>query len=308
MNKIKERLKMARQELRDNMSTCCNDPCITSKEGDNVCLHCGMVTGRNFISMERRAYTNEEIKNRKRTEPKWRKFGPRTMLPNSKVDSKGRTIGLSQRMLYSRLSKIQNSLLSSTERNLWEAYPKMKILTSILIIPEYIKITAWRIYSLVAVEKLTMGRSIDGFIAAALYASIRIHGFPRLLEEVCEAAMTPRRTVHKSLGRIIKDVLPQLGLRYRPITPEQLIYRFGNDLKLPLEIQKDAMILLVSASQNGLPRAGKDPKGLAASVVYMAAKKVKEYRKTQTEVSTIANITEVTLRSRSKEIKTLLNL
>jgi len=228
------------------------------------------------------------------------------MIPNSKTDSRGKPIGLNQRTLYSRLSKIQNSLLSSIERNLWEAKPKMKLLTNILIIPDHIKSLAWQIYTHVGKEKLTTGRSIDGFIAASLYAAIRVHKFPRLLEEVCEAAMTPRKTVHRSLGMIIKDILPTLGLRYQPITAEQLVYRFGNDLMLPLNIQKDAISILVTASKSGLLRAGKDPKGLAACVVYIAAKKNKEHRKTQTEISVVANITEVTLRSRNKEIKDIL--
>jgi transcription initiation factor TFIIB len=180
------------------------------------------------------------------------------------------------------------------------------MLTSKMNIPEYIKETAWKIYSVVAKKKLTMGRSIDGFIAAALYAAIRVHEFPRLLEEVCEASMTPRRTVHRSLGMIVKEVLPELNLKYKPITAEQLVFRFGNDLGLPMETQKKAINMLVEASKNGLLRTGKDPKGLAASVIYMAAK-AGNCRKTQAEVSEVAKVTEVTLRSRSKQIKSKLS-
>jgi transcription initiation factor TFIIB len=176
------------------------------------------------------------------------------------------------------------------------------MLASKLNIPEYIKETAWKIYTVVAQKKLTMGRSIDGFVAASLYAAIRVHEFPRLLEEVCDAAMTPRRTVHRSLGMVVKEVLPELGLKYQPITAEQLVFRFGNDLNLPMETQKNALKLLITASKNGLHRTGKDPKGFAASVIYMVAKPT-ENRKTQAEVSEIANVTEVTLRSRVKEIK-----
>jgi transcription initiation factor TFIIB len=281
---------------------CCDNPCIESREGDNVCLNCGMIVSRNLVGNERRAYTVEEVNKRRRTEPRWREFGPRTMLPNSKIDSKGRLINAKGKTLFSRLSKIQNSLISSIERNFWEAKPKLKMLTSKMNIPEYIKETAWKIYSVVAKKKLTMGRSIDGFIAASLYAAIRVHEFPRLLEEVCDSSMTPRRTVHRSLGMVVKEVLPELNLKYRPITAEQLVFRFGNDLNLPMEVQKKAINMLAQASKNGLLRTGKDPKGLAASVIYMAAKS-SNCRKTQAEVSEIAKVTEVTLRSRSKQIK-----
>lgn len=60
--------------------------------------------------------------------------------------------------------------------------------------------------------------------------------------------------------------------------------------------------MLKKATENGLTRIGKDPRGLAASVIYMAAKDNNE-RKTQAEVSEVAKITEVTLRSRNKDIK-----
>jgi transcription initiation factor TFIIB len=281
---------------------CCKTPAIETRDGNKVCVSCGMIFERTFVGNERRAYTVEEIQNRRRTEPRWRDFGPRTMLPTTKTDSKGKSIGAKEQALFSRLSKIQNSLISSIERNFWEAKPKLKMLTSKLNIPDYISETAWKIYSLVAKKKLTMGRSINGFIAGALYAAIRVHDFPRLLDEVCEASLTPRRTVHRSLAMIIREVLPDLNLRYQPITAESLVFRFGNELELPMDIQKIAINMLKQASRNGLKRTGKDPKGLAAACIYIAAKNG-SIRKTQSKVADVAKITEVTLRSRAKQIK-----
>jgi transcription initiation factor TFIIB len=284
---------------------CCNNPFIESRDGNKVCLNCGIIFERTYVGNERRAYTIEEIQNRRRTEPRWRDFGPRTMLPTTKTDSKGKSIGAKEQALFSRLSKIQNSLISSIERNFWEAKPKLKMLTSKLNVPEYIAETAWKIYSLVAKKKLTMGRSINGFISGSLYAAIRVHDFPRLLDEICEASLTPRRTVHRSLAMIIREVLPELKLRYQPITAESLVFRFGNELDLPISIQKNAINMLKDASKNGLKRTGKDPKGLAAACIYIAAKNG-AIRKTQSKVADIAKITEVTLRSRAKQIKSKL--
>jgi len=300
-----------RQKADDNIeeisnqkaeSDCCDKPSIQIRDGNRVCLNCGMISQKEFVVNERRAYTIQEIQNRKRTEPRWRDFGPRTMLPNTKTDSKGKSIGAKEQALFSRLSKIQNSLISSIERNFWEAKPKLKMLCSKLNIPDYISDSAWKIYSLVAKKKLTMGRSINGFIAGALYAAIRVHDFPRLLDEVCESSLTPRRTVHRSLAMIIREILPELNLKYQPIKAETLIYRFSNNLELPMEIQKCAIEMLKKASKNGLKRTGKDPKGLAAACIYIAARDG-NMRKTQSTVADIAKITEVTLRSRAKQIK-----
>ena len=281
---------------------CCDDPCIENRDGDILCLNCGMVHGRNIVGNERRAFTTQEVENRKITETRWREFGPRTTISNVKTDSKGQLMDAKGKTLFSRLSKNQKSLVNSIERNFWEAKPKLNLLCSKMNIPEYIRETAWKIYTTSAKKKLTMGRSIDGFICAALYAAIRIHEFPRLLEEVHEASLTPRHTIIRSLGLIVKEVLPELGLRYHPITAEQLIFRFGNELDLPMTTQKKALTLLEHATKNGLVRTGKDPKGFAASVLYIAAKKSGD-SKTQAEVSEVAKITEVTLRSRVKDIK-----
>jgi transcription initiation factor TFIIB len=289
-----------------NERECCKNPSIQIKDGNLVCLNCGVIFQTEFVGSERRAYSIEEIQNRKRTEPRWREFGPRTMLPNTKVDSKGKSIGAKEQALFSRLAKIQNSLVSSIERNFWEAKPKLRMICSKLNIPEYISETAWKIYSIVAKKKLTMGRSINGFIAGALYAAIRVHEFPRLLDEICEASLTPRKTVHKSLAMIIREILPGLNLKYQPITAESLVFRFGNDLDLPMNIQKSALDMLKKASINGLNRTGKDPKGLAAACIYIAAKGG-AMRKTQSLVADVAKITEVTLRSRSKAIINALN-
>jgi len=73
-------------------------------------------------------------------------------------------------------------------------------------------------------------------------------------------------------------------------------------LNLPMNIQKCAIDMLRKASENGLKRTGKDPKGLAAACIYIAAKDG-SIRKTQSLVADVAKITEVTLRSRAKQIK-----
>jgi transcription initiation factor TFIIB len=260
------------------------------------------VFGIQLIQKERRAFNAEEFRKRKRTQVRWRNFGPRTLLSNTNFDFKGQHIDAKRKTLFKRLSKIQRSLTSGKERNLWEAKPKMKLLVSKLNIPEYVFQTAWRIYKSVVKKKLTYGRTVDGFISASLYAAIRVHEIPRLLEEICEACIISRRTVIRSLGILIEEILPEIHLKYRPITPKQLVFRFGNKLKIPMKTQKKALKLLKTSSEKGLSMNGKDPKGFAASAIYMVAKPT-EYRKTQTEVSDMAKITEVTLRTRIKEIK-----
>lgn len=292
----------------DDETSCCDAPdIIVNEDGTRVCQNCGLTFGQSFVDSERRAYTSEEVNSRRRTEPKWRSFGPRTVITGVSTDARGHHLEAKKQALFSRLSKIQGSLVSSLERNFWEAKPKLNALGLKLNIPSQILETAWKIYSEVAKQKLTMGRSIDGFVTASLYAAIRIHEFPRLLEEIVEVAMIPLRSVHRSLGLIVRKVFPILHMKYKPVTTRSLVYRFGNELKLSMSTQTTAAEMLNSSKKNGLKSMGKDPKGLAAAALYMACKNGNEKR-TQAQIADVARITEVTLRTRVKQIKGFLGI
>jgi len=281
---------------------CCDNPHIDIQDGYNVCLNCGVVFDVTYSNQERRAFTRDEIINRKRTEPCWRKFGTRTIIPSDRKDSKGNLLGPEKKRFYSRLSKIHSSLITGIERNLWVAQPMMKLLISKLNLPKYVYKTAWKIYVTAAKKKMTMGRSVEGFIAAALYVAIRVHDIPIFLDEINDISMIPKRVIFKSLGLLIRKVLPELDIKYKPIKPKELIYRFGSELNIPLSAQQKAEKILEKSSKAGVSFNGKDPKGFAASALYIAIKST-QHKKTQADVSDIANITDVTLRSRLKDIK-----
>ena len=150
-----------------------------------------------------------------------------------------------------------------------------------------------------------MGRSINGFIAASLYAAIRINEFPNLLEDVSDASLVPRHTLFRSLGMIIREILPDLHLDYHPISAEKLVFLFGNRLGLPIELQIKAVNIINKNIKKSLRLIGKDPKGLAAAVLYSVALGT-EFKKTQVEVAKTTKTTEVTIRSRLKDLKFLM--
>ncbi len=279
---------------------CCENPKIRQINGEIVCVNCGTVHMRNIVSFKRRAFSPEEIRERSRTEPRWRRFGPRTTIPKVTKEDK---MSPQQKTLFSRLSKIQKSLVSSIERNFWEARPKLKMLTSALNIPSYIEETAWKIYVEVVKKQMTLGRTIKGFIAAALYAAIRIHEYPLTFDEICETLVVSKHKVIRSLGLLLNEILPELGLKYHPITAEQLVYKFGNILGLQLSTQKKANKILRESFKKGITSTGKDPRGFAAAALYLAMAHSPD-QKTQTDVAAQAGITEVTLRNRLKDLKT----
>ena len=80
------------------------------------------------------------------------------------------------------------------------------------------------------------------------------------------------------------------------------MFRFGNDLDINIKTQTKAADLLYESRKNGLRAMGKDPKGLAAAALYMSCK-IEGEKRTQAQIAEIARITEVTLRTRVKQIK-----
>jgi transcription initiation factor TFIIB len=281
---------------------CCDSPqVIISNECEYVCANCGLVLQQIYTNSERRAYNVSEINTRRRCEPLWRSFGNRTIIGSQAFDARGKYIHPQKRALFARLTKIQGSLINSIERNYWEARPKLNAIALALGLPDYILETAWVIYRAAVKKHLTQGRSIEGFISASLYVAIRIHDFPRLLEEIAEHSTLSMRKVHKCIGLLVRYVLPELELRYRPLSSKFLIYRFGNELDLSMPTQQGAHHLLDNALKLGMSNIGKDPKGIAAAVLYLAARNTDE-RCTQTRIAQIAHITEVTLRTRIRQI------
>ncbi len=82
--------------------------------------------------------------------------------------------------------------------------------------------------------------------------------------------------------------------------PKQYVPKIVEQLRLGGEIQREALKILEEAKKKGLT-AGKDPAGLAAAAVYIASLLKGEVR-TQKEVAQAAQVTEVTVRNRYKEL------
>jgi len=89
-------------------------------------------------------------------------------------------------------------------------------------------------------------------------------------------------------------------LKISHINPVSLIPRYCADLSLGIEVEKEAMRVL----QNFMHKtsiSGKDPKGLCAGSIYLISK-LRNVKVSQKDISKIIGVTEVTLRSRYKEL------
>ena len=92
----------------------------------------------------------------------------------------------------------------------------------------------------------------------------------------------------------------ELEIKVAPADPESYVPRFVSSLGLSEEVDIRARQLLGSAKEEGV-HSGKSPVGLAAAAVYAAALLTNE-RTTQSAVSEVADISEVTIRNRYHEL------
>jgi transcription initiation factor TFIIB len=184
----------------------------------------------------------------------------------------------------------------SKERNLKQALGEIDRMASALGLPENVRETASVIYRRALDEDLLPGRSIEGVATAALYAAARQAGTPRSLDEIANVS----RVDKMELTRTYRYIIRELNLEIKPADPKSYVPRFASDLDLSDEAERRARELLDNAADAGVI-SGKSPVGLAAAAVYAASLLTNE-KVTQSEVSEVADISEVTIRNRYKEL------
>jgi transcription initiation factor TFIIB len=99
-------------------------------------------------------------------------------------------------------------------------------------------------------------------------------------------------------------LVSELDLKIPLIDPAKYVVKVANNLGFSERTKRKALDVLFEAQKKNAA-VGKDPMGLAASVLYVASLATSE-EKTQADIARAAGVTEVTVRNRSKELKKLL--
>ncbi|WP_299334855.1 transcription initiation factor IIB [Haloplanus sp.] len=305
--KPSEREQDRTDEKQTESVTCpeCSGSLVTDEEhGETVCSDCGLVVETDEIDHgpEWRAFNASERDSKSRvgapTTQMMHDKGLSTNIGWQNKDAYGKSLSSSQREKMQRLRTWNERFRTrdSKERNLKQALGEIDRMASALGLPENVRETASVIYRRALSEDLLPGRSIEGVATSALYAAARQAGTPRSLDEIA----TVSRVEKMELTRTYRYVVRELKLEVKPADPEQYVPRFASDLNLSEESSRQARELLQASRERGV-HSGKSPVGLAAAAVYAAALLTNE-TVTQSEVSEVANISEVTIRNRYKEL------
>jgi len=281
-----------------------------SKSGEIICSRCGMVVSDKMLERRRewRTFAIDETEGRARTGPpsslSHHDMGLATVIGKGNVDATKNKIEPSSLSTLRRLRTwdFRTQVRSSTDRTLRLAFGELDSLKDKLGLSDAIIEKTAYIYRKAQQKGMMRGRSIHAVLAAAIYIACRQMEVPRTLDEIATIGNIKR----KSIAKCHRELILELQLRLPTIDTTKCIARVANKANISEKTKHQAMTLMNDVVKNGIS-AGKDPMGLAASVLYASCIKTGE-RKTQVDLANAAQITGVTIRNRFKDLKNRLEL
>ena len=290
------------------MQTAITDP----ESGEVVCSYCGLVISEKDIDLanpERRAFTTEESDNRVRTGAPTslsrHDRGLATLIGKPTRDAAGQKLNTNARSTYKRLKTWDDrvQIHSSTDRNLWMAFSELNLLRDKLGLSDSLVEEIAYMYRKVEDKGLARGRTIRGILVACVYLTCRKNGHPRTLKDISAKSNTKRKVIAKN-SRLVME---ELGISSSVVDPMKCIVRVANAAQLNERTTRHAFKMMSELLRKKTLTAGKDPMGLAASILYIATKETGE-TKTQIDMARASGVTEVTIRNRIRALVKDLNL
>jgi transcription initiation factor TFIIB len=226
-------------------------------------------------------------------------MGLSTDISRTMRDSRGKSLDPMMRATVEKMRKWQNRsrTMNSEERGLANVLTKIGELCQSLSLPDNVAETAAQIYRTSARMKVAKSKSILGMTAATVYLACRKCGVSRTLKEVSRAAGMEKGSVARYFRLVLKEV--EKGY-IPPPSVEKYISKLINMAKIDPKVEHRALELSRKTSDSKIS-SGKAPAGLAAAYVYFASVLEGEHLP-QREVAEFAEVTEVTVRNRCREI------
>jgi transcription initiation factor TFIIB len=292
-------------------SICKSNQIITDNEsGELICSKCGQVisdkiqqTGPEWRNFDISS-SNESYDSRSRvgmsTSLARHDMGLSTIIGRTDRDASGQKIDPSIRSTMQRLRTwdFRLQLHTPSDRSLREAFMLLDTLKDKLGLSDAIIENTAYLYRKAQQRKFLRGRSIPAVICAATYIACRDLGVSKTMKDIAAASNVKR----KNIARVYRQLILELDYYKVPnIDPVKCIAKVANKTNLTEKTKRQAFNIMKKVTQNEIS-AGKDPMGLAATVLYISCIKTGE-NISQKEISYVAGVTEVTLRNRFKDLK-----
>jgi transcription initiation factor TFIIB len=261
-------------------------------ECETVCTECGLVVDEHAIDPgpEWRSFEDDDTNPERTGAPLTRSRHDRGL--STEIGRSTRLKGRKRRRVARmRRQHKRTQIKSKAERNRVYAFMEIRHVISDLDLPESVQEQACVLFESAQEEGLLQGRSIEGFAAAAVYATCRTASVSRTVGEIVDAARATRDELDVAYDALNRE----LGLPTGPIDPREYLPRFASRLDLSPAVERRARALAERAREEGIDN-GRNPGGVAAACLYTAARE-EGVSLTQQEAADVADVTPVTLRS-----------
>ena len=141
------------------------------------------------------------------------------------------------------------------------------------------------------------GRSISAMIASSIYAACRLNNQTLTIKDIAIASLVKE----KEIARCYRLLYYELELKPGIADPAKNLSWIADGVGLHQKVVRTALDILNKAKADG-ELTGKSPVGLAGAALYIAAK-MHDANVTQRDIGLVANITEVTIRNRYKDLR-----
>jgi len=274
---------------------------VRKAETEAVCEDCGLVLSEDAIERGPEWRSLDEDADRRRTgAPLTASRHDRGLSTEIGFGTGSEVSGKRQRQLV-RMRRQHNRarLESKAERNKLYAHTEIRRLVSVMSLPTSVRDQSCSLFSSAQSEDLLCGRSLEGFAAAAVYATCRTQSIARTMDEVVDVARASKEELKTAYDALNRD----LGLPVGPISPTEYLPRYASDLGVAAEVESRAREYAVVLVESGRV-AGKNPSGVAAACLYKAADEAGVPIK-QRDAADLAAVSRMTVSSTVRDIETV---
>jgi transcription initiation factor TFIIB len=279
--------------------------------GEKICSGCGLVAMEQMSDSgpeSRSTNPEERMKNSRatgQTTYSQHDLGIRTEIAMGTKDFSGKTINaeVANQMYNLRKWQTRIRVASPRERRLANILQKVGETCQAMSLPKNVLESASMIYRNFESQFEAKGKSVTCMSAATIYMACKQCDVVRSLEEICVATGSSKELDMnvKLTAKYYRMLVMELGTSTAPVvTLDKYISKIANLAKLDVRVERLAAEIAQKTQDHSIAD-GKAPNGLAAAYLYIASILLGQSM-LQRDVSSIAGITEVTIRNRCKEI------
>ncbi|CAD6514480.1 transcription initiation factor IIB [Candidatus Nitrosarchaeum limnium] len=287
------------------------------QNGEIICSGCGVVVAEQMVDYgpeTKSANLEDRMKLARatgQTTYSQHDLGITTEISISTKDFSGKTINHQVANQMHNLRKWQQRVRVSSprERRLANVLSKLGETCDGLNLSKNVLETASMIYRNLDGHVEVKGKSVASITAATIYMACKQCDVVRSLEEICRGICAPKdvKSKTKLAAKYYRTMVMEMGHVNAPVvTMDKYISKIANMTQTEVRVERLALEIAEKTKGSSIAD-GKAPNGIAAAYLYVASVLLGQ-NVLQRDVSSIAGVTEVTIRNRCKEILTYYKL